>query len=229
MTNGKGYEVGNERLFTWIFPLLLVPSLAALLASGPVSCGGLVLQLPSEAGTDAAGAEGGIFVSLPPASTGLCGTTGRGSCKEEGLVCEIGLDPASACNTLTICDGGTLKPLAVVDTHCPTVDNGVGASCPGYEAKGTAGDGGEICTFGATCDYAQGRCQCSVVSPERSPSWHCEDPGSACPPVRPRLGQPCTQEGQHCNYDACGVTPSFGSEACDGGVWIAAEPPSCSN
>ena len=229
--------MGKRSLCAWIFSTIAGAGRRSLRSS----CSSLPPRSPAEGSCSSCrrkrartpslrrGRRPGSFSRPPPVASGLCGTTGRGSCSREGLVCEIGGDPASACNTLTICDAGTLKPLDVLDTHCPTVNNGVGPSCPGLEAKGTVGDGGTICIPGTTCDYAQGRCQCAIVSPSLSPSWRCEDPGSACPSVRPRLGQPCTQQGQRCTYDACGITPSFGSELCDGGVWIATEPPTCAN
>jgi hypothetical protein len=211
--------VGSLRSFVCIFPVLLVVPVLSV-----ASCGGLVLQLPSDAGIDAStdGPEAGIFAPPPPVASGPCGAASSGSCGREGLICEFGADPSSPCDTLRICTHGTLQPFPVADSKCPTINSGVGAACPGYEAA----DAGS-CTAGTTCDYPQGRCQCAALIAGSTPSWHCVDPGAGCTPTRPRLGQPCSAPGQRCVYDACGVSPTFGNEACDAGAWVSAPPNVC--
>ena len=189
-----------------------------------------MLQFPGDGGADDggdAGPDADFFRPPPPVASGPCGASGSGGCSREGLICEFGADPSSPCNTLKICKDGQLQPLQVADSQCPTVNAGVGAACPGYEVTPPAPDGGVACAAGTTCDYPQGRCQCSVLAPSLQVAWHCADPGAACSPVRPRLGQPCTQLDQTCAYQACGVTPSFGVESCDAGEWVAAPPVLC--
>ncbi len=230
----KGMRVRRLRRFPWIFTAALLLSGGGLasglaLAAALSSCGGLVLQFPSDASADAsdAGPDSSFFNPPPPVASGPCGASGSGACSREGLVCEFGDDPSSACNKLKICTNGQLQVLTVADSLCPTVNAGVAAACPGYQVNPSVPEGGTVCAAGTTCDYPQGRCQCTATAPSFQPTWHCVDPGAACTATRPRLGQPCTQLDQVCGYEACGVSPSFGVETCDAGEWVAAPPILC--
>jgi hypothetical protein len=85
-------------------------------------------------------------------------------------------------------------------------------------------DGGATCTTqGLTCHYSLGRCYCGFIFGPPQPtvdggtsSWLCDDPGTGCPQPRPRVGSPCTQEGQTCQYLTCDF-----AQQCTGGVWQA--------
>lgn len=214
--------------------LVCLVAAALPLLPGALACGGLVLRLPEDAGPDAAvdgGLDGATFVYAdavaPPVKGGPCGTNGSGPCTVEGLVCEFGTDLASSCDTLRICTGGTLQTFVAKNGGCPTAQVAPGAACPGYLVSPPLVDGGAACALGTICDYPQGRCECSAIGASSAPSWHCVDPGSACPTVRPRLGQPCGQNGQRCSYDACGVQLQAGTQVCDGGSWTPGEPLVC--
>ena len=150
-----------------------------------------------------------------------CPTEPSGPCRTNGAVCEFGTDLALACDVVGVCDAGLLQLVPPASGSCPTEDAGTGPACPGYERSV---DGG-VCSLGATCDYPEGRCRCT--SGLTGISWDCVDPGAACPDVRPRLGTPCSSDGQVCNYGACTFRDTGGAETCAGGIWAATAPPEC--
>ena len=78
-----------------------------------------------------------------------------------------------------------------------------------------------------TCVYDQGMCGCvaCVTSPpngQQQQEWACEayPQPTGCPEPQPRIGSPCTQEGQTCAYGTiCGVLGALPTLGCQSGRW----------
>ena len=196
----------------------LLPILMVCLAS----CGGVTHE--SGDGGPPGGADGGHAGTCPADPPGA-GT----ACPSEGLQCEWGTSNAAVCDTVATCthgawEGTTRQP---PDSSCqPSRPDG----CPSSYASVPLGAhcGALIGTY---CDYPEGRCACA---PPPGPApldasavavWLCQEPQSACPRPRPRLGAPCSPPdlpaGQPCDYGACSV-PGGAAESCQGGVWVDA-------
>ena len=189
------------------------PLALLILVVGLVACGG---RTPSEM-TNAQDAAPLPGCPLDPA----------GACGLEGALCEYGSDPVEACNQLFMCSHGTLQPHAQPRPTCPTVDAGVGASCPAYPPPAASDEGGVSCQLGLVCDYPQGRCECATAFPTMNVGFACVIPAAGCSTQRPRLGTPCSQEGEQCSYEACGVSADFGAVTCSNGVWVRYDAGGC--
>ncbi|HEX8793897.1 MAG TPA: hypothetical protein VF765_23300 [Polyangiaceae bacterium] len=146
-------------------------------------------------------------------------------CTRESLECEYGTSQYPGCDVIVQCSGGYWGTEFGAAGYCPTGPNPEG--CPA--SMDDVNDGGATCsTQGLTCHYALGQCYCGdTFGPPVQPQdggtypWSCDDPGPGCPQPRARLGSPCTQEGQTCQYLACDW-----AQQCTGGVW-ASEPEGC--
>ena len=125
----------------------------------------------------------------------------------DGTLCEYGTSPNPQCDVSVYCHNGTWS---VDHTYCPP------GTC--LTTYADVPQGQACMPNGLDCAYAQGQCNCSASSPAGpgpNPTWQCFQP-QGCPEPRPRIGSPCTQPGQSCDYGACagGV-----SESCTGGYW----------
>jgi hypothetical protein len=147
-------------------------------------------------------------------------------CSHESLECEYGTSQYPGCDAIVQCSAGFWGTAFGPAGFCPTGPNPDG--CPA--SMNDVSDGGVTCgTPGQTCHYALGQCYCGdVFGPPIEPvdggppvTWSCDDPGPGCPQPRPRVGSPCTQEGQSCQYLACDW-----AQQCTGGLWQA-QPEGC--
>jgi hypothetical protein len=150
--------------------------------------------------------------SAAPADASACGT--------DGLECEYGSNPVPECNTVATCDSAhwAVQPPTTGDA-CPTMRS---PSCP---ASFSAASPAVHCEpLGLVCDFAEGRCDCSVgggpvpLDASAAARWHCQTPGDGCPEPRPGLGTPCTTEGTSCDYGSCTVQGGSGQQ-CHNGTW----------
>ena len=165
------------------------------------------------------------------------------ACNKDGLLCEYGDDFDPRCNALRVCSGGRYAgpilfggggkkcgaPPPVVPTNS--------ADCPASKSAITEG---QACTpKGTTCHFDGAQCACGAFCPTvpvgRPPcdpdagvtmnccdqtrsDWHCFAGPSFCKAQRPRIGSPCTTEGETCAITEpaeCGQS----TIACKGGVW----------
>jgi len=51
--------------------------------------------------------------------------------------------------------------------------------------------------------------------------WVCESPESGCPEPRPAVGDPCSEEGQSCDYGDCEFPGGPIVMTCKSGTWGA--------
>lgn len=173
-------------------------------------------------GDDAGGGSDSGLVSA-------CGTsvpTTGAVCSKEGLVCEFGSDPSSRCNTFAGCVNGAWQIQRKGGSDCPTPTGS--KSCPATYAGVKEG---AVCPQdGLECGYpGVGYCVCTTPfegppnddAPE-GPYWYCDSPAYGCPTPRPRVGAPCKQESQYCDYGAC-MLPGGVALKCEGGVWTGGE------
>jgi hypothetical protein len=185
----------------------LGPWLLVGLAALP-SCGG---RATGDSGSDSGPSEDAATTpsadvyapcsSSPPAD---------GACASPGLQCELGTSPFLVCDTYATCGNGVwsfeeaVPSLCAAATSACTVTPVEGAPCP-QAALNTSG-----------CDTAAGM-QCECGSSQTTATWQCIPHGQAgCPPVRPRLGAPCTLDaGSQCDYAGVDVM-----ECTAAGVWI---------
>jgi len=224
-----------------IVALSLVLAGAAVLVGG---CSGAIAPFGShdgDAGTDGPGPDSPIVgddclncydAPPPPPYDGgpgpACPATQPAvgaPCSQESLECEYGTSQYPGCDAIVQCSSGYWGTEFGPAGYCPTGPNPEG--CPA--SPDDVNDGGATCsTAGLTCHYALGQCYCgSLFGPLPQPedggtyNWSCDDPGPGCPQPRPRVGSPCTQEGQSCEYFACDW-----AQQCTGGLWQA-EPEGC--
>ncbi|MEO7092151.1 MAG: hypothetical protein ABI175_02795 [Polyangiales bacterium] len=150
-----------------------------------------------------------------------------GGCRTGLQVEDLGEVPATTSDTGTSVDAA------------PTLDT---ASPPGIDAAipPTARDcppdlpkNGSACgSVGAMCTYSRGKFgPCSDVGTNNQLAYRCEDTGwlevarcidrTSCPSTRPRAGEPCTQEGLDCFYDAPTSCVEDALMQCAGGRFLA--------
>lgn len=152
-----------------------------------------------------------------------------------GSVCEYGIAPDPACNTIVRCvDGGTW---AVDQTaRCP-------ASCPEHFDDRAPGD---PCSDPDVCTYREATCGCAgaiadawtaVTRDDAGPvqptdagapvgHWQCVRPASGCPARKPVRGTQCVKDNLACDYGTC----VFGvplAERCVSNHWLSEGAPSC--
>lgn len=165
------------------------------------------------------------------------------ACKKDGLVCEYGDDFDPRCNQLRACSGGRFgTPILYTGgtKTCgappPTVPPNP-AACPASKDAITED---QACSPKDTkCNFAGARCWCGafcptapVAQPPCNPDagvttnccdtsrseWHCFEGPAFCGAQRPRVGSPCTTEGESCAISEaaeCGQT----TLACQRGEW----------
>jgi hypothetical protein len=152
------------------------------------------------------------------------------------LECEYGGDGRGRCTTFAACalqqDGkyrfqiGPSPACPSNPTECPaTFPDGVARSGTSLASAPDAGCPGPS----ITCSYAEGICGC--VPDASGCQWTCiartdatssaGDAGAPCPAVHPLAGDPCTREGEQCDYDSpCVPELSLGpSMVCQHGNW----------
>jgi Chaperone of endosialidase len=144
-------------------------------------------------------------------------------CTTDGIRCEYGDDFNPSCNAQLDCSVGTWGSQGQAGSGCPTSGPPIdpppppnGPECPASTPSGA-------CTGATSCHYGpklETACACGPIC-SQYPISHCEDagvdwrcnatpPGSdICPVPRPRLGEPCSAEG-----DSCRVGPAH-QESCE--------------
>jgi hypothetical protein len=199
----------------------VVPWLASGAVAAAFACGGATGSLGGGTGSDGgASGDGGTGGGTSP-----CPITppGDGSdCGPQGLTCEWGGATVQDCDTLALCNGGRWQVTAPgpggLDCKPGTL-----AMCPA--SFPSVPREAHCSPYGLYCDYAQGRCACTVPAGPGFPAdasavaeWLCQDPAAGCPQPRPLLGSVCSQEGLQCDYGACTI-PGGNAETCQGGLW----------
>ncbi len=168
--------------------------------------------------------DGGRVLDGPPATV-ICPTTlpqNGSACPRPNLVCEYGDDVRRDCRPFATCAANGWQ---ITTPRCVAP---VPATCPA--TREAAAD--KPCTgMNAVCGYDGLNCTCTncttgpVIRCDGPTTWHCEAPNmnANCPAGLPRLGSPCTPNGQMCTY-ACGDN---GGRACRDGVWVRAQGGPC--
>jgi hypothetical protein len=195
-------------------PSRAAPGLVLLLVVA--GCGGATQGAPDGGtGSDSGGADGGSTPVCPAASPGQ-----GGACGPQGLTCEWGSSPLLECDVVGTCNGGRWEVTTVGPGECGPPPTG---TCPSSFAAVPRGT--HCSPDGLECTYPEGLCACAptggppVVDASAITAWACQDPAPGCPQPRPRLGTPCSQDGQQCDYGACTI-PGGTAEACQGGLWV---------
>ena len=196
----------------------------------------------SSSGSASSSGSGGSSSGTASSSSGVGGSSGSSSggpgrgpcpasqpsagspCNPKGLTCEYGgPDDVQGCDTLATCQqGGTWAIQPPTVTNCGTVS----PACPATYAS--VPQGSSCSSYGAVCDYDQGRCECTsgggpvCITPDGSTCmfWFCQSPKTpGCPERRPALGSACSMPNLTCDYGACSVQGGS-AEACTNGVWV---------
>ncbi len=192
--------------------------LVVLLACGGATQGGLGGGTGSDGGGGGDGHGGGgssPCPTSPPADGSACGP--------QGLTCEWGSSPVQGCDTMALCNGGRWQ-VTVPGPGGFDCGGGPQGTCPASFASVPRES--HCSPYGLDCDYADGRCACTVPAGPGFPldasaeaEWLCQDPAAGCPQPRPLVGSTCSQEGLECDYGACDI-PGGNAETCQGGLWI---------
>jgi hypothetical protein len=167
----------------------------------------------SGSGGSSGGKDGGASGSCPPSPP-----PSGSPCPQVGFACEYGVSPSPLCDQLAQCSGSGWMYQG--GASCPA-----GACPPSYGSVPLAGG---CQPQGLVCGYAEGTCTCSNggllvrIDAGTGAMWRCFAQQAGCPSPRPRIGTPCAQAGQNCDYGACygGVTLT-----CRGGTWQQAAVP----
>lgn len=137
-------------------------------------------------------------------------------CPEVGLACEVDSGVVLVCRARVQCTQNGWLSVAPGCSSDPIPD----PDCPASEPSGdcdVAMDPG-LCTFGDTL------CGCSdcLGGPcGGQAQWVCAaPPDPPCPPVAPKLGADCTEEGLSCVYGACPLGGTSGGRTCSEGAWV---------
>jgi hypothetical protein len=182
-------------------------SFLAYLSLSLIGCGGVVSTNANEqdAGNQDASADAknpldgqvspdGAILSGCPVSMPANGDV----CINTGLQCEYGTDPRIACNALATCVSAKWNVTPGGD--CSALNDGGTNGCPATQKDVPLG---QACSpLGLVCAYGQDLCGCSRVN-HQADLWICDTPDPACPYPRPKVGTPCSQEGQSCDYGSC--------------------------
>lgn len=191
-----------------LLPLLLLGACSSS-SSPPADAGTPETSPPVDAATDGT-------VTVCPGAT----PTQGGACGPQGLACEYGTATTQECDTVATCNGGRWEVVApdMTKSACQT---GPASECP---SSFTTVPVGQHCDFyPLVCDYAQGRCACTVrqsptvTDASAQATWICPSPSGGCPLPRPDLGTPCTGNAE-CDYGTCAI-PGATAQTCTGGVW----------
>jgi hypothetical protein len=138
------------------------------------------------------------------------------SCTHNNLYCEYG------CGNVLVC-AGTWGSIVVSGASPFCQDGGNSPGCPPAISSVDVDGGGCTDPSGGACVYSTGICECfgpyGGTPYDAGSSWWC-GPGPGCPMPRPRIGSPCSSEGQSCAYAEYGST-----ETCMGGSWQYGDEP----
>jgi hypothetical protein len=189
---------------------------------------------PADAAVDAdasAGGEGG-YCAQGPKLCPLCPPKDGSPCinpRSCNLVCEYGDDPRPYQNTIATC---TSFQWVVTPPPADPAPPPLPAACP---ATLRAAQSSSTCDANAppsgllTCFYPGGSCIC-YPGGDAGPFFSCVAASADCPPVRPRIGTPCTgtDAGQLCRYnqDYC-VAPTATLFCGCNDVWTSIPPLLC--
>jgi len=164
------------------------------------------------------------------------------ACNKDGLSCEYGNDFNPLCNTIVVCSGAKwASPVYYGGTRdCPSGPLPTSKPNPADCAATRGGvPVGTACSSMSTCAYDGSTCFCGAFCPsypvgmpmcnadagvtmnccdKSKITWHCFDGPNYCAMPRPRIGSPCTMQGQEC---AAGPPVECGQTVieCDKGVW----------
>jgi len=174
-------------------------------------------------GASSSGSSGGSSGSSGGSSCPATAPAYGAACTVSALACEYGSDPNIQCNSMARCEQGRwIVETPPPGSQCPSP--GIQKGCP--SSFGQAGQGNSCAPPGLECDYAQGRCVCSlgfggpVPLDAGSGHWSCEAPPKGCPQPRPRLGSACTVPSSlSCDYGACILSGGVTMQ-CQGGIWV---------
>jgi hypothetical protein len=168
------------------------------------SCGTSSSPEPGDGGVEGASSGGGCPAAVPAAGT---------PCSQPVLQCEYGPFAWNDCNTTATC-GSTQWSVAPPPAGAICAPNNT--FCP---ASASAISHGGACEHpGIECFFREATCAClSGGATDAGAAWACDDPAPGCPTPRPLLGQPCSQEGQVCDYAACALHNI--AQRCSAGVW----------
>jgi len=197
--------------------LLWIPLLVAV-ACGGATHAGLGGGATSDGGAGGDGSGGGASSPCPASPPG-----DGSACGPQGLGCEWGSSTVEDCDTMALCNGGRWQ-VTVPGPGGLDCGGGPQGTCPSSFASVPRES--HCAPYGLACDYAEGRCACTVpagpgfpVDAAAEAEWLCQDPAAGCPEPRPLLGSVCADEGQECDYGACDI-PGGNAETCQGGLWI---------
>ncbi len=202
------------------------------------ACAGKTTSTPTDGADASTSPEAGPGANAPgcPATE----PAQDSACTKDGLLCEYGADFDPLCNSVIVCSGTRwARPITYggaqkCPSQLPTIPPNP-ADCPASRASVPPG----ACSSASTCQYDGATCTCGVHCsnyPIRQPDcapdagvkvgccdtskveWACFEGPLYCATPRPRVGAPCTKEGEACAVSPpseCGQT----TLACRGGVW----------
>lgn len=180
-------------------------------------CGGRVLPLDGDGGSDAAAAADVSRISehdteAPGNSCPASAPREGQACSPAGFECEYGAtQPNPSCGTLWECN---MSGWGVVDgspTSCPPL----GAPCPDSYADVPVNNACPI--MDQVCVYPTGSCGCTrPPSGGGQATWVCTALPPECPSPIPAVGSPCVSPGLSCAYSPCGGGRTI---ECVDGTW----------
>lgn len=186
------------------------------------SDGGVAADGGSGGGGDGGGGGGG---GGPGGSCPAALPAARTACTTPGLACEYGGEGDHLlCSVVVNCGQDHTWYSSASGAPCVGSQAENPSACP---SSFTALGRGAACPtdLDARCVYPEGTCACQTCSGGDgglTRAWACEtwpDP-AGCPEPRPRIGSPCTNEGQECSYGSiCGVVSGVPLLDCRDGVW----------
>jgi hypothetical protein len=145
------------------------------------------------------------------------------ACEYSGLACEYDEGLVVACRVRSTC---TPSGWSTVDPGCsssPAQD----PACPPATPSGNCNEAADpaICIYG---DIVCGCTNCLGGPCGGQAQWVCGAvPASPCPPVAPKLGEPCyVGAGTMCTYGDCAVGGTSAGRLCQNGFWLD-EPINC--
>jgi hypothetical protein len=208
--------------------------LVAVLAVTANACGGKASAVTA---TDAAPQPDASTVRAPdcPEADPQNGTP----CSKDGLLCEYGDDFNPRCNVTRVCSTDRwAQPIQSGGAKCPSGPHTIPPNPSDCAADAKSTPAG-ACSSKSTCTYDGAICTCGVFCPSypvrqrdcdadagvttsccdtTKVEWHCFEGPKYCTSPRPRIGAPCTSEGETCAVDEpqeCGQTVM----KCQKGVW----------
>jgi hypothetical protein len=163
------------------------------------------------------------------------------ACTKNGLLCEYGNDYNPLCNTIVVCstDRWASPIYSGGGGKCPSSQPIVGPNPTDCPATREDVPMGTACSTKSKCSYDGASCYCGAYCPQypvgqmpcnpdagvtqnccdtSKVQWNCFGGPKYCKAPRPRIGQPCTNEGESCAIDEpkeCGQTVM----QCQKGIW----------